>query len=499
MARINIMSVFETFKTLVNQAEEYAQSGYSSASSDLIDSSEKVDSTKKVELNTKNIPAELLSAISSNFNSIINFIESFLLSDSQAMFYGSFLIGMEPEICFSQKGFLDADVAHDPIVFKFNPFYAKNLSLNEMIGSVINEIVKIIYLHPITYANLNGALKDKGIHNLLEKASSVSSSETVFNDIRQLGSQNRIKLPDDTYTYLNLDDELTNANSNLVSKNSSSLEYYYKILNTLPQDQQNGNGDNENNKSSQSTIAMPGSKDGNDIHNWENINNKDDAAESIKGKISEIYNSLSETERGYIPGSIVEQINALFKKPELNWKAILKKFIGCVPYGNRPTKLRLNRRQPERFDLSGTLSNKLVKLVIAIDTSGSMSSSDIEYVFGEIFGMLKNYKTDITVIECDTEIGKVYQPRTLKQITTKVTGRGGTSYIPVIEYINAHKYRDAVMIYFTDGYGDSRIPKPKTYRNLWVVLRDKNNLSLSNPYGEVKTLMGDEDYKNRNI
>src|SRR5574344_2349297 len=115
------------------------------------------------------------------------------------------------------------------------------------------------------------------------------------------------------------------------------------------------------------------------------------------------------------------------------------------------------------------------------------------------WGMLKNYKTDITVIECDTEIGKVYQPRTLKQITTKVTGRGGTSYIPVIEYINAHKYRDAVMIYFTDGYGDSRIPKPKTYRNLWVVLRDKNNLSLSNPYGEVKTLMGDEDYKNRNI
>ena len=35
----------------------------------------------------------------------------------------------------------------------------------------------------------------------------------------------------------------------------------------------------------------------------------------------------------------------------------------------------------------------------------------------------------------------------------KVSGRGGTSFVPVIEYINKNSYfRDSVLIYFTDGF-----------------------------------------------
>ena len=36
----------------------------------------------------------------------------------------------------------------------------------------------------------------------------------------------------------------------------------------------------------------------------------------------------------------------------------------------------------------------------------------------------------------------------------KVAGRGGTMFTPVIEYINKDKYfRDALLLYFTDGFG----------------------------------------------
>ena len=34
------------------------------------------------------------------------------------------------------------------------------------------------------------------------------------------------------------------------------------------------------------------------------------------------------------------------------------------------------------------------------------------------------------------------------------------------------------LIYFTDGFGEREIPKPKTYRNLWVVFDDERHLSL---------------------
>ena len=43
---------------------------------------------------------------------------------------------------------------------------------------------------------------------------------------------------------------------------------------------------------------------------------------------------------------------------------------------------------------------------------------------------------------------------------------------------------DALLIYFTDGYGETTIPKPKTYRNIWV-LTESDYLSVENPYGLV--------------
>ena len=68
----------------------------------------------------------------------------------------------------------------------------------------------------------------------------------------------------------------------------------------------------------------------------------------------------------------------------------------------------------------------------------------------------------------------------------KVAGRGGTAFTPVIEYINNDKYfRDSLLIYFTDGYGENKIPKPLTYRNLWVILGEAKELSLKEPYGAV--------------
>ena len=71
-------------------------------------------------------------------------------------------------------------------------------------------------------------------------------------------------------------------------------------------------------------------------------------------------------------------------------------------------------------------------------------------------------------------------------VNLDIKGRGGTYFQPVIDYINDRKYyRDALLIYFTDGFGESEITKPKTYRNLWVIIGDKNDLSVKEPYGNV--------------
>ena len=104
----------------------------------------------------------------------------------------------------------------------------------------------------------------------------------------------------------------------------------------------------------------------------------------------------------------------------------------------------------------------------------------------EVVGILAKRKHALTVIECDSEVQRVYQVKTESDIKKNVTGRGGTAFTPVIEHVNNDRYfRDALLIYFTDGYGEREIPRPKTYRNLWVVLGDEENLSLKEPYGTV--------------
>ena len=160
--------------------------------------------------------------------------------------------------------------------------------------------------------------------------------------------------------------------------------------------------------------------------------------------------------------------------------------MGTIAVGKRKTRTRLNRRQPERFDLPGRQDDKILKIVAAIDTSGSVSDRDVAYILNEIIAIIAGRKHSLTVIECDSKIQRVYQVKTQADIKKNVAGRGGTAFTPVVEYINNDRYfRDALLIYFTDGYGEREIPRPKTYRNLWVILGNTKNLSVAEPYGSV--------------
>ena len=104
----------------------------------------------------------------------------------------------------------------------------------------------------------------------------------------------------------------------------------------------------------------------------------------------------------------------------------------------------------------------------------------------EILDIIGSRKCKVTVIECDAMIQQVYEARSVKDISYDIHGRGGTSFVPVIDYINDNRnFRDAILIYFTDGMGDYSIPRPLTFRTIWVLHNDQCRLSLRNPYGEI--------------
>jgi predicted metal-dependent peptidase len=104
-------------------------------------------------------------------------------------------------------------------------------------------------------------------------------------------------------------------------------------------------------------------------------------------------------------------------------------------------------------------------MLLAIDTSGSVSDDEVKEFMNEIHHI---YKTgvDVTVLQCDTSI-KSIEPYKGKQDEFKINGRGGTEFDPVLEYYNANIRKYTSLVYFTDGECWTEV-KPKA-PVLWVL------------------------------
>lgn len=224
-------------------------------------------------------------------------------------------------------------------------------------------------------------------------------------------------------------------------------------------------------------------------HNWDEETDIDEMDTNLREYVKQSYNQMSEKARGSLPAYIKDEIEKCNQAPVISWQSLLKKYVGTVSAKSKPTRMKLNRRQPNRFDLSGRTNDKTVKITVAVDTSASMSNEILSFVFNEIFSILKKKNFNLNIIEFDMEIQKVYSAQKESDVQLEVNGRGGTSFQCVVKYINKNKkYRDNLLIIFTDGYAESQIDEPNVYKILWVLTGKKEDLSVKEPYGAVLEL-----------
>ena len=180
---------------------------------------------------------------------------------------------------------------------------------------------------------------------------------------------------------------------------------------------------------------------------------------------------------GDIDGNIASKIIAA-NKPIVNWKKEVKYFINqLVLMGRRSTRSRDNRRTTELYPFlnPGSKRNYTSKLLVAFDTSGSVSDNQLRYFATELNGMIDHVICDF--VQFDTKIyGK---PKRFDKKTKDIgiIGRGGTCFHPVIELASELKY-DGLVI-FTDGYAP--FPDKPKYRLLWVVC--ERDAGVEFPYG----------------
>lgn len=480
--------------------------------------------------------------VRSDFLDLIELIKLFLISERDS-YYGYFLMNMQFRANFYANSIAGIKLNEFPPVFEANPLLLCKFSLKEIIYIVCHEIDHVVLNHPaeMVKANPNGeqqtfyefnlaadaAVNDRINHEIkAENHSFMSAPDGLITSgvLKKMYKLQNVRAMENYAYYFNLikskaqNDPQSGANgaeSMMQQQNQKDGcgaqsgsgqadqddedDQDNRNQSAVAQNQGGGSDDDSGNtsddesrseKSGESQIVTAANCGGElTDHNWEAGNDTEDAAAAARELVNAAVGMMNEESRGLMPGYFMSEVEKINKPPVLSWQAILKKYVGTITANKKKTRTRLNRRQPERFDLSGSMDDKVLKIVVAIDTSGSVDDHMIGQIFNEIFAILAKRKHDITVIECDAQVRRVYKAKTPADIKQKVTGRGGTWFSPVIEYINKDKYyRDALLIYFTDGYGEREIPKPRTYRNIWVVMEDGRNLSVREPYGTVLTL-----------
>lgn len=171
-----------------------------------------------------------------------------------------------------------------------------------------------------------------------------------------------------------------------------------------------------------------------------------------------------EKQRGTIPGELVELINKIReKKPEVfNWKAYFRRMLGSIYDVNIKTT---RRKESKRFAGSaGIQHKKKVSILVAVDTSGSVSKEELQEFFSEIDYVFKA-GARVTIVECDTRINSVteYDGKNIPEIK----GRGGTDFNPPVDYYIKHRKEYAALIYFTDG--EAPLPNKTPSDMVWVI------------------------------
>lgn len=170
-------------------------------------------------------------------------------------------------------------------------------------------------------------------------------------------------------------------------------------------------------------------------------------------KVNELIGQLdSSNSWGSIPGDLTEKIIAS-SKVRIDYRKTLSGFRASILSSKRHlTRMRPNRRFD--FQQMGSKYDLETRLLIAVDTSASVTKSDLENFYGVMQRMFRYGVSQIDVIQFDFEL-QTQVPITLKNAKqlkeTGVKGRGGTNLQIPFNYLREHKSYDGMVI-FTDGY-----------------------------------------------
>lgn len=341
-------------------------------------------------------------------------------------------------------------------------------------GAVINHEI----MH-VTFGHLLNTDKTKDHHKLANIAADLAVNSYIGRELLPDGLH-----PDDPFPGILF--EINGKPTRVSFPAKLGMMEYFKELRNLPwpkakqggggggkgQNQSQGDGQSQGQGQGQEEQEGSGSGNGEEIidqfapknhGSWEKGVGNDEAsgqtaaerASALERKVRDAISAAvrecrEKNQWGSVPAEVRQIAEAMAVKPkrEIPWGELLKNWVTNASRSALGHSIkRISKRYGTR---PGNKIEDRIKLYVGVDTSGSISPAYLASFFEQMDKILP-FVDEITVGECDTQLGREYKFRKHMK-PDEVSGGGGTNMEPLFEAASQKGY-DAFIL-FSDLYCD---------------------------------------------
>ncbi len=172
---------------------------------------------------------------------------------------------------------------------------------------------------------------------------------------------------------------------------------------------------------------------------------------------------------GKLGGGLARMVEH-FLQAQLPWRSLLAQFVSSIARDDYSYARPSNRRgDPVIYP---SMRSGQVNIVVGLDTSGSISDSELNEFLTEIDAIKAHMRAHIIFHACDLALAEdgpwEFEPWQEFTMPRKFEGGGGTDFRPMFAWVEQQNMSPDLLVYFTDAEGE--FPAlPPSYPVVWLV------------------------------
>lgn len=195
------------------------------------------------------------------------------------------------------------------------------------------------------------------------------------------------------------------------------------------------------------------------------------------------------TNAGRLPAGVLRVLKEL-EEPVFDWRKYVKKHVLGLKKQQLSWTTPKRRGFDSNFILPGKKPEKIYKIHICLDTSGSIREEELRDFLSEVYGAARQLRNvEIMLWTFDTEIYNVqtFTKRDIHKIVEyKIYGNGGTDFMKNFLFMKEENIRPDLFVMFTDGgyFGE---PGIKGFCDTLYVIHDDHarHVNIDPAYGRT--------------